>query len=176
MAELLKDEFGERTEQPTPLRLDEARRRGQVAYSRDLTSAVLVLGSALLLAILGPRLMDKAVAMMSALLQDGGAAGGVAASRGALWAAAWPLLTDLALLASGLVAVAVLVNVLQVGFMAEGERLTPDWGRISMTAGLRRLASSRSGVDLPVPLAPTIPVRSLGVTSQSAFSNRILGP
>src|SRR5712692_993932 len=33
-----------------------------------------------------------------------------------------------------------------------------------------------SRVDLPVPLAPTSPVRSLGVTSQSQFSNRSLWP
>jgi flagellar biosynthetic protein FlhB len=149
----LKDEFGERTEQPTPLRLDEARRRGQVAYSRDLTSAVLVLGSALLLAAIGPRLVDKAVAMVSVLIQDAGPAGGVAASRGALWSAAWPLLADLALLTGGLVAVAVLVNVLQVGFMAAGERLSPDWDRVSISAGLRRLASSRSGMLMVQSLA-----------------------
>src|SRR5689334_9581822 len=33
-----------------------------------------------------------------------------------------------------------------------------------------------SSVDLPVPLAPTMPTRSLGVTSQSRFSKRVLGP
>src|ERR1039458_9864668 len=31
-------------------------------------------------------------------------------------------------------------------------------------------------VDLPVPLAPTMPARSLGVTSQSRFSKSVLGP
>ena len=33
-----------------------------------------------------------------------------------------------------------------------------------------------SRVDLPVPLAPTRPVRSLGVISQSQFSKRSLWP
>ena len=33
-----------------------------------------------------------------------------------------------------------------------------------------------SSVDLPVPLAPTMPARSLGVTSQSRFSKSSLGP
>ncbi len=33
-----------------------------------------------------------------------------------------------------------------------------------------------SSVDLPVPLAPTMPARSLGVTSQSRFSKSVLGP
>ena len=37
-------------------------------------------------------------------------------------------------------------------------------------------ASTFSSDDLPVPLAPTMPVRSFGVTSQSASSKRILGP
>src|ERR1035438_2557499 len=33
-----------------------------------------------------------------------------------------------------------------------------------------------SSDDFPVPLAPTMPTRSLGVTSQSTFSKRTLGP
>ena len=33
-----------------------------------------------------------------------------------------------------------------------------------------------SSVDLPVPLAPTMPMRSLGVIIQSTFSKRVLGP
>src|SRR5262245_56859014 len=39
-----------------------------------------------------------------------------------------------------------------------------------------RPARSRSRVVLPVPFAPTIPTRSLGVTSQSKSSNRVLRP
>jgi hypothetical protein len=37
-------------------------------------------------------------------------------------------------------------------------------------------ASTLSSDDFPVPFAPTMPTRSLGVTSQSTFSKRILGP
>src|SRR4051794_15281230 len=39
-----------------------------------------------------------------------------------------------------------------------------------------RPARIRNSVVLPVPLAPTMPTRSLGVTSQSKSSNRTLGP
>jgi len=40
------DEFGERTEQPTDRRRTQARERGNVARSVDLTAAGLLLGAA----------------------------------------------------------------------------------------------------------------------------------
>ena len=44
------------------------------------------------------------------------------------------------------------------------------------TAGKRQAFLRQVAEGVPVPLAPTSPARSLGVTSQSAFSKRILGP
>ena len=72
MPELYTDESGERTEQPTPLRLAEARRRGLVPRSGELSSAVVVLGAVSVFALFGPRLLGG-LAQMTAALLDGGA-------------------------------------------------------------------------------------------------------
>ena len=53
MAQQRRDELGERTREPTALRLREARRRGQVPRSVDLTSAAAALGAVVALGLIG---------------------------------------------------------------------------------------------------------------------------
>src|SRR3954469_12030311 len=45
----MAEDFGDKTEAPTPRRREEAREQGQVARSPDLAAAVLLLGALLLL-------------------------------------------------------------------------------------------------------------------------------
>jgi flagellar biosynthesis protein FlhB len=47
---------GEKTEQPTEKRLRDARRKGQVAKSQDLTSALLLVTAAAILALAGTQI------------------------------------------------------------------------------------------------------------------------
>ena len=61
-----KDETGQRTEMPTELRLREARQRGQVARSADLSGVLIVLGLLGLLAVLGGALLGAMKAMLAA--------------------------------------------------------------------------------------------------------------
>ena len=65
---LVNDEYGEPTEQPTSLRLDEARRRGQVPQSAELLSAALLGGGVLALWLLGGGLMAALEDMCRQLL------------------------------------------------------------------------------------------------------------
>lgn len=137
-------EQGERTYEPTPLRLDEARRRGKVVRSHELTGTLAMLGGLSLLALLGPAILGALVHMTGAMLD------GCAASKGDAWAMismknfAAPLLWPLAAMAGGLVVLAVVVNLAQVGLPASTEQVKPDWERVSATAGLKRLWSART--------------------------------
>ena len=131
------DEHIERTEQPTEHRLQEARRRGQGAKSPDLTSAILVLGSALLLAILGPGLLRSMTSMTAGMLDF---------RRGEIWPAVGPALLYVAVLAGAMMALAVLANVFQTGLRPSTESLSPNWDRVSPLSGLRRLFSLRVAV------------------------------
>jgi len=147
MPEPRRDELGERTEQPTRLRLDEARRRGRVPRSAELTAAATVLGALIALVLLGPSLLDELTEMTATML-DGrsqtidataglgrvplGAAGGAAGVVAALLAAA--------------AVVAVAAGVAQVGAVAAPDRVRPQWGRVGIRAGLARLLSLRTPV------------------------------
>ncbi len=99
---------GEKTEQPSEKRLRDARRRGEVAKSHDLTSALLMLGALLVFWVAGARAAVGLAALMGKSLQTApGFAGemneeaALAALGAGLSAAAWalaPLLASLFIL------------------------------------------------------------------------------
>jgi type III secretion protein U len=67
---------GERTEQPTPRRLREARRRGEVARSLDLSGACALAGGLACLALCGPSLTSALARTLRSALEGAGAPGG----------------------------------------------------------------------------------------------------
>ena len=145
-------EQGERTYEPTRLRLDEARRRGKVVRSHELTTTLVMLGGLGLLALLAPAILNALVKMMGAML-DGchaqvfaGMSTVLPHARADLGMApvVGPLLWPLAAMAGAMVALAVVVNLAQVGLPASTEQVKPDWERVSATAGLKRLWSART--------------------------------
>src|SRR5262245_17013996 len=60
---------GEKTEQPTPKRLKDARKKGQVAKSQDLTQALLFLTAVGVLAAGGGAYVTELRALMTGLFQ-----------------------------------------------------------------------------------------------------------
>lgn len=132
----------ERTEQPTMQRLADARLRGQVARSSDLSGALVLMGTLTALALLSGSLLDGCVAMLRNCLSGAHEVSSVAAPR-AVWMPAG-VLAGLGVLALTAVAVAVMAGVLQAGLSASSEPLRPDLGRCSIGDGLRRMFSLRS--------------------------------
>lgn len=136
-----------KTESPTPARRRESRRKGQVAFSSDLSNGLLLLSGAAILWFggrdLGARL---AVLVRNQLLGLSRADGGSAATI----ALAKEMLGEF-LGTAGLVAAAVFLATLTVGFLQAGfhltlEPLNVDWERVSFTKGWSRLLSVKSGV------------------------------
>ena len=142
-----RDDISERTHPPTPLRLAEARRQGQVARSRQLAGAVVLLGALLLVGLAGRRLLAGLSGMTAALLDGGGSSvGDLSSVWGLLWACLVPLLKTFGLVCVGVFVVAVLAGFVQVGPLMAPERIRPDVSRLSPARGLRRLLSRRSCV------------------------------
>lgn len=140
------DEYGERTEQPTALRLREARREGRVARSRDVTAAVTTIAGAVLVAVLAGPLLTEFTRMMSKLLDGSGSSSvGIAAVKDILADVA-PVLGLLSILVGGLVVAAGLANLVQVGWHVTTEPMKLDLSRISLPAGFGRMFSLRSVV------------------------------
>ncbi len=125
---------GERTEPPTPRRLQEARRRGEVARSADLTSAGVLLAGGLGALALAPGAARALRTLAAVLLAD----------RAPSLAGALTLALEAALRVAGppvalLAAVGVAVSLAQTGPVVATEALRPDPARLHPAKGVRRL-------------------------------------
>src|SRR5438067_2248135 len=111
----MAEEWDDKTEAPTPRKRREAREQGNIARSADLTGAAVIVGMLLLLDWFGKDLMASLRGMIWEGLGDGlrdsspaGATAGLGRSALATAAVTAPLL-------GGILVVAVIANVAQVG-------------------------------------------------------------
>jgi len=165
----------ERTESATPKRLREARRQGQVARSKELASATLMLGGTASLLFLGPGLatwlahtMEVFLSPDAELLRRAGMSSrhvedlmiGLAASLGPFLA----LMVVLALLAPLLVG----------GWNFTTEALVPKWDRLDPVRGMARLFSLQALVELAKTPGKFMVVAGIAVAILWGLADRFL--
>jgi flagellar biosynthetic protein FlhB len=142
----MAEELGERTEQPTGRRLGEARSKGQIAKSQDLSSAVDLTGAVVLIALCGSAGLAAMSAMLRRVLEDqtpGESLSIDSVQPLALWAASQAArVAGPALLA--MFAIAVLAQVVQVGWVYTTHPIQPNFTRLNPVAGIRRLLNLKS--------------------------------
>lgn len=138
---LMNDEFGGRTEMPTPLRLAEARRQGKVARSSDLVAALSTMACLAVLGYSGPRLLSALERMTAAML--GGPSSTLADVPATLaWAAAPALLAAAPVLLAAVLG-PVLANLAHVGWVWKEDAFAFRPDRLSPSAGLRQALGPR---------------------------------
>src|SRR3954468_10033228 len=138
----MADSAGEKSFEATPHRRQEAREQGQVVFSQDLASAAMLMLAVLLLMMLGGALVEFFAKLIQQQLSD---AAELHASQESLvnawvhiaYAAGMVLLPILGLLMLG----GVLVNIFQVGLLWLPDRVAPDFSRVSLFAGVKRIFS-----------------------------------
>jgi flagellar biosynthetic protein FlhB len=140
------EELGERTELPTGRRLHEARNRGQVAKSQDLSAAIDLIGGVLLLVTLGGSGV-AAIAILMRQTLEGSAPGSpfdVEEIRGTLiWTAShMARVAGPALLA--MFACSMLAQIVQTGWHITTEPLRPKIERLNPAAGVKKLLNLRN--------------------------------
>lgn len=140
---------GEKTEEATPKRKEEARNKGQVARSVELNSAFVILAAFFALKIVGEYIYNQLAAFMrhtfshfstvdftfefiQVIFMDFG----------------WIFLKTALPVMLVIAIVAILTNFLQVGFVFTLEPLMPQFERINPLSGFQRLFSKRSLVEL----------------------------
>ena len=144
----------ERTESATPKRLEEARRRGQIPRSRDLsTAAVMMTGGAALYFLGGSIAADLHGIMTRGLtlsreqaLDDGQIVPQLASLAGEALLACTPLF--------GLIVLAALLAPLALGgWSFSSEALMPQFNRLNPLEGVKRMFAVRSLIELGKALA-----------------------
>lgn len=138
----------EKTEPATPRRLQEARRKGQVARSPELAGAVVVLALVCLGYLMQDWFFYTVTRFWAGYLTNFGRWELTAASVTALlWAVGTFCLQLLAPVFLVALVLAVAVNLAQVGFVFSPQALMPRLERLSITAGLARLFSTRAAFE-----------------------------
>ena len=139
----------EKTEQATPKRLEELREKGQVAKSREIPSVAVLIASLLVFYFLGSTMSRQMMELMSWTFTD-------AAAIELKEATIYGLLLDflrrglqiIAPLLVALLAVGLVSNYLQVGFIFSSEAINPQFSRLNPVKGFARIFSKQSLVEL----------------------------
>ena len=139
---MANDDAGEKTEQPTARRRQEAREEGQVPRSSDLTSAIGLMAAMILLNMFGPGMLEQMLMLIREMIDVSDAPSTTLrtwiARTGYVSAAMLLpfLLMLLVLTAAGALA--------QTGFLLTPKKLIPKIENLSPLKGLKRLFSTDS--------------------------------
>ena len=143
------EQGGERTEEPSQKRLQDARERGQVPRSRELTNfATMIGGSAVLVAIGGSLAGRLSQVMHRALVIDPLSLRDTGSMMSALGEACMSALTMLLPLFAALVGLVLLASLALGGWTFSPQAMAPDFTRLSPLAGLKRLFGLRGASEL----------------------------
>ncbi len=134
-----------KTEEATPKRLRDSRKKGQISKSGDLNSAVSFLVFALLLGALGDYLLTNSIEFITLALSQDVGKGLTQANVGAILVQNVMKIL-LIFMPFGLIAVfiGVVTNVVQVGFLFTVEPLKPDFKRLNPIEGMKNIFSKKA--------------------------------
>lgn len=146
---MAEDSYQDRTEQPTPKRRAEAQEKGQVARSRDLSAALVLITGLLVLIAWNATMGNQSAHFLRSWLAE--------LHPGVVTPTNLPVLFLKCALVFGyllapvwlfLVVVAVLANYVQGGWIFSPSRLALDPSRLNFVEGFKRLFSGNSLVEL----------------------------
>ena len=139
----------DKTEEATPHKLSEAKKKGQVARSKEITLALTLLASTLILSLLGNYASESLGSNFIYFLGNSLTA---AIDEGKIMnifvTAAIRIAFIVLPFALPIMVMGILGNFLQTGFIFTNEPLKPDLKKINPINGFKRMFSSRTAVEL----------------------------
>jgi len=147
---MAENSYQDRTEKATPKRRQDARKKGQVAQSREIPSVMILMMSLGVFFFAGSWMFWNLADFMSSTLRSSAqlliadipdTTVFVLQTARAIFKILLPLL--LVVFVAGLAG-----NVVQSGFLLSSEALAPKWTKLNPASGLKRLFSLRSLVEL----------------------------
>ena len=166
----------ERTESATPKRLEEARKKGQVPRSAELSMAAVCIAAAASIYTLGKGAAAEFAELMRGALSLTPAQ---AVGEGVIWSA---------LMDAGLKALVIILPILGATFIAalaaplaiggwnfSGQALMPQFSKLNPANGLGRIFSSRGTVELGKGIAKVFVVSMIGWVLLKGMTPQMLG-
>ena len=151
----MAEELGEKTEAPTGKKLSEARKRGQLPKSKDLTGAIDLIAAALVLAMLGSYVVGRMADLMQRTL------GGTTIDRGRpidiigepIRDAAMNMAVTLAPVMVIMFTVILIAHFLQIGPLITAEPLKPKLSKLNPISGFKRIVGIRGVMQTVMSIA-----------------------
>ncbi|MFA7276603.1 MAG: flagellar biosynthesis protein FlhB [Pseudobdellovibrionaceae bacterium] len=163
MAEGDTEDDSSKTEDPSAKKLEEARKRGQVAQSRDLTTWIMFLAATILVGTAAPTMFESLSDYLKGFLENAdsfptGTGGLIALFQDSLFHTGGATLIFFLVL----IVAAIFGPTMQIGLLYAPEVLKPDLSKISPQKGLKRLFSLKSVVEFIKGLLKLIAIGVVG--------------
>ena len=159
----------ERTEEATPRRRQQARKKGTVAKSNDLTSAVVIFALMITLPSLTSKLGQAMMLSLTLGLRNAPSEIDSSSIGPYIWhVAQGPTMAMIPLFAV-LMGAGLVANFAQVGFVLSGEALTPTFAKMNPLNGFKRMFSMTSTMEGAKALAKSM---LFGYLAWSAIQSR----
>ena len=154
----------EKTEAPTEKKRRESREEGQVAFSKELSSAALLAGIVLTLVVTSPFILDSLRELMAIIFRQMESSDELSVNilytlSGQIITTMLPAFTPFLVV---IVLVAIFASVLQVGVQITFKAIVPKFSKLSPLTGIKRLFSSQSLADFLKSMAKLIIVGFVG--------------
>lgn len=162
----------EKTEEATPQRREDFRRRGQVAQSREVGAVLIMLGSLIAMWLLGRFFLEQVHQVFTQSFTEFA----VMTARQDDWFNAFKFAFTKAALVVGPIAgilwlVGICSSLIQVGFLSNEEALNMDFNRLNPVEGFKKIMSLRSLVE---GVKSIIKIVIVGLLIYSVFKSEIV--
>jgi len=145
----MADNDQEKTEQATPKREREAREEGQVIHSKEVSSALILLGAIVAFYTTGSWMFHRMAGVMQRYFSGMGT---ISLRDDSLQALILNVMADFALIVSPVMLATLILgvaaSVFQVGFTISTKPLSPKFSKLNPIQGIGKLFSFRSSVDV----------------------------
>ncbi len=139
----------EKTEKATPKKRQEARKKGQVAKSREIPSVLVLLSALSVFYFAGGWMFNQLGDIMRSVYQQIAYIQlGVESTHALLWQLFLKIIVLLAPLIATVAVAGVCGNIAQTGLMFTGETMSPKFSKMNPLKGIKRLFSISSLVEL----------------------------
>ncbi len=143
-----QDDDSQKTEDPTPKKLEEARKRGQVPMSREVNNWIMLFAATILISSFAGTMMNDLKDMMRVYIEQAHALPGMPGGLGVvLGEGLKQVLFIIAIPFAFLLVAAFLGPFVQIGPLYAPQIIKPDFSKVSIKKGFGRLFSMRSLVE-----------------------------
>jgi len=146
---MAEDSGQERTEEPTSKKIDEARKKGQIARSKELGTTFVLIFSAIALLMYGPGIAKGLYNLMGRMLTLNRNETYDTTKMFAVWGSAFSeLFFPMAMFVFVVALAGIIGNTLLGGFNFSWEAASPKPSKMSPMKGLKRMFGAQAGIEL----------------------------